>query len=130
MQDFINNIVIEGIVIDPPSQLQTNKSGIIASIMIWHTVATTEMVFRAISNNGFMKASMGKLERGSLVTFYGKALFLERKRDMKQPFIIVSVDNLRVLDVGLEFGIKLLEEADLEEVNEMHKAKLPWELDA
>lgn len=127
MQDFINNIVIEGVVVEPPSQIRTKSSGILLSVVVWHTINGVEMLFRAVSNSNAMKSFFKDLDRGHLVTFYGKALFLKRKEN-PQPFIIVSADSLRVLDVGLEYGTGLLENADLTAVNELKTLTLPWEV--
>ena len=126
-ENFINNITLEGVVVEPPSQIMTSKNGIAISVIVWHHTNGNEMLFRAMSNSSIAKSLMGNLNRGDLVTFYGAALFLKRRKDASQPFIIVSTYNIRSLNVDGDYGEKLLENANLSDVNKLAELKLPWD---
>ena len=122
---FINQIVMEGVVADQ-SALYNSLKGRKAYTILWHKTNNQEMLVKAISSKLLRQAFL-ELEKGDIVTFYGYVIFIDRQTKNTKPFPVIIVDRMRVLETDRSLGLGLLEEADLKDLIDVKKLKLPWE---
>ena len=119
---------MEGVIVDAPYEYMTTRRGVSYGVICYHKQNGIEMIFKVTAgSNNIIKGQIKKMEKGQIITFYGTVLFFKKTKGLAHQFIIVSPDRIRILDVDVDYGKGLLEEADLSEVEALKGVTLPWE---
>ena len=122
---FINQVVIEGVIADKAA-LYNSLQGRKAYTILWTKTNNQEMLIKVISSKMY-RQTMLDLEKGDIVTFYGYVIFMKRMTKNTNPFPVLIMDRMRVLETDKSYGLEMLESADLKELIEVKRIPLPWE---